>query len=120
MQTVDPMQPKVRIYHPTLGAHTSQPVSCARNLLRSGWRPADQFAADHLGVEFTEEVELEPAAEAPKWANRSFQDDHSPNDPPRVHDPKWMWVEYARAQGYQGDGDDRTKEQLIEEYGKDH
>jgi hypothetical protein len=36
---------------------------------------------------------------------------------PRDYAPKGAWLDYARANGYQGEDNDHTKEQLIEYYG---
>jgi hypothetical protein len=38
-------------------------------------------------------------------------------DRPKDYAPKGAWLDYARANGYQGEDDDHTKDQLIEYYG---
>ena len=42
--------PFVKLHHKELGSETKQPLSAARNLLESGWEPADAESAELLGV----------------------------------------------------------------------
>lgn len=44
-------QPMVSLRHEKLGRTTTQPLSTARVLLLSGWRPLDDRAMELLGVE---------------------------------------------------------------------
>lgn len=102
-------QPMVRLWHPELGRETVQPASCARVLIRDGgWEPASERAervveeGDHVAAEFDVQV----AAPSPS------------EDVPTTGDKKSVWLRYAQTQGYSGDGNDITKDELIEQYGK--
>lgn len=98
-------QPMVKLYHPALQKYTTQPRSCAQNLLQSGWRPATVQAAEQLGLDPTE-VPAQRGEPAPVMKR------------PDPSDGRLFWIRYARQQGYEGD-DDVTKAELIQEYGKD-
>lgn len=58
-------QPFVTLRHPGLdNRETTQPLSTARNLLRSGWEPVDDQARELLGLDPEPDPDPVPAPDA--------------------------------------------------------